>query len=310
MEIRPFETIGIVGAGFMGAQIAVTCATAGYVVWLQDTAQKALERAKCSLESALATQHAGRRLSAEGVALAGSRVRYTTDLREAVSGADLVIEATPERLEVKRAVFAELDRVCPPHAILATNSSSLRISLIEDATRRPERVLNLHYFAPVNSKPVVELMGGTSTSAETLERVRQFVIRCGLTPLLVRRESTGFIFNRVWRAVKKECLRVVDSGVASHEDVDRAWMISYGTPRGPFGEMDMIGLDVIRDIEMVYYLESGALSDAPPKVLLDKIASGELGVKTGAGFYSYPHPVYEEPGFLLGDRRQQSQLFG
>ena len=122
-----------------------------------------------------------------------------------------------------------------------------------------------------------------------------------LTPLLVHKESTGFLFNRVWRAIKKECLHLVDDGVASYEDVDRAWIIAFGTPTGPFGLMDMIGLDVVRDIEMVYYRESGDVSDAPPQLLLDKIARGELGLKTGTGFYSYPHPAFQTPGWLKGN---------
>jgi len=167
--------------------------------------------------------------------------------------------------------------------------------------RRRDRVLNLHHFAPVDLRPVVEIMGGSQTSPGVLELVSRFALSCDLTPLMVRKESTGFIFNRVWRAVKKECLRVVDQGIATHEDVDRAWMICYSTERGPFGQMDLIGLDVVRDIEMVYYEESGDPSDLPPPVLLDKIARGELGVKTGKGFYEYPHPAYEREGWLKGE---------
>ena len=112
---------------------------------------------------------------------------------------------------------------------------------------------------------------------------------------------TGFVFNRVWRAVKRECLHLVAQGVASFEDVDRAWMIMTGGDVGPFGLMDMVGLDVVRDIERVYYGESGDPRDAPPQMLLDKIARGELGVKTGKGFYTYPHPAYEDPDWLKGD---------
>jgi 3-hydroxybutyryl-CoA dehydrogenase len=119
--------------------------------------------------------------------------------------------------------------------------------------------------------------------------------------LLVRKESTGFIFNRVWRAIKRESLHLVDDGVASYEDVDRAWMIVMGMSIGPFGLMDMIGLDVVRHIEMVYHRESGDESDAPPRLLLDKIEAGELGVKTGKGFYTYPHPAFQDPAWLRED---------
>ena len=129
-------------------------------------------------------------------------------------------------------------------------------------------------------------------------RFASSLARSAWFPILVRREVTGFILARIWRAVKKEALHLVDSGVATPEDVDRTWMIAMEAPLGPFVLMDRIGLDVIRDIEMVYYEESGDESDAPPKVLLDKIEKGELGVKTGKGFYTYPNPAYESPDFL------------
>jgi 3-hydroxybutyryl-CoA dehydrogenase len=146
--------------------------------------------------------------------------------------------------------------------------------------------------------PFVELMRGAKTSDETLDALRHFVRSIGLVPILVRREVTGFILARIWRSVKKEALHLVESGVATPEDVDRAWMMAMEAPLGPFVLMDRIGLDVIRDIEMVYYEESGDQSDAPPKVLMDKIENGELGVKTGKGFYTYPDPAYESPSFL------------
>ncbi|MFH1920891.1 MAG: 3-hydroxyacyl-CoA dehydrogenase family protein, partial [Planctomycetota bacterium] len=188
--------------------------------------------------------------------------------------------------------------VCPPRTILTTNSSSLRISRIETATHRHGQLANTHFVQPIWKHPFVELMRGTATSDETLETLREFARSIGVVPFVVRRESTGFIYNRIWRAVKKEALHLVDRGVATPEDVDRTWMIQMETPMGPFGLMDRVGLDVVRDIEMVYHEESGDPSDAPPKLLLDKIEKGELGVKTGKGFYTYPNPSYESPGFL------------
>jgi len=144
----------------------------------------------------------------------------------------------------------------------------------------------------------VELMRGTSTSDETMERAHQFAIEIGMVPIKVMKESTGFVFNRVWRAIKRECLHLVDEGVASFEDVDRIWMILYDREIGPFGMMDRIGLDVVRDIEMVYYGESGDERDRPPRLLLEKIERGELGVKTGKGFYTYPEPAFQDPSWL------------
>jgi 3-hydroxybutyryl-CoA dehydrogenase len=284
----------------MGAQIALQCAVYGYPVQLFSRSTATLQRAAQShtqeLEHRLAEQH----ITVDEKESILRRIQCTTQMPEAVAGADLVIENVPERLDLKREVFGQLDRSCPADTVLATNSSSIKVSAIEDATLRPAHVLNMHFYAPVWQRPMVELMGGTSTSADTLARARQFARTIGLTPLLVRKESTGFLFNRVWRAIKKECLHLVDDGVASHEDVDRAWMILTGMPTGPFGMMDMIGLDVVRDIELVYYRESGDATDAPPPLLLDKIAEGALGMKTGQGFYTYPHPAFQTPGWLQG----------
>ena len=146
----------------------------------------------------------------------------------------------------------------------------------------------------------MELMKGTWTTDETIETAKVFSHSIGVYPLIVLKESTGFIFNRIWRAIKKESLRVVDTGVASFEDVDRAWMSLYRTEMGPFGMMDRVGLDVVYDIEMVYYEESGDQKDKPQKILQDKIKKGELGAKTGKGFYTYPDPSYVKPGWLHG----------
>lgn len=301
VEPKSIDTISIVGAGFMGAQIGLQCALHGMPVQLTDVSARALDQAVQAQAEILERRvDAGELRPADGRA-AQARVRTTTDLRAAVEGADLVLEAVPERIDLKRRVFAQLDALCAPQTILATNSSSLRISLIEDVTTRPDRVLNLHFYAPVWQRTMVDLQRGTATSDETFERARRFVQRIGCTPLLVLRESTGFVFNRVWRAVKRECLHLVDDRVASFEDVDRAWMIFNDAPLGPFGLMDMIGLDVIADIERVYSKESGDPRDAPPPLLTDKVARGELGVKTGRGFYSYPNPAFEDPAWLHGD---------
>lgn len=301
MQTKPFKTVCIVGAGYMGAQIGLQCATHGYTVWLVDGLAEALQRTAASHSQELEKRLEKQQITAEEKEVILRRIHLTTNVREGASKADLVIEAVPERLEIKREVFAQLDEVCPRHTILATNSSSLRISAIENATHRPDKVLNMHFYSLAMHRTMVELMRGTATSDETIENVRQFARTLGLTPLLVRKESTGFIFNRVWQAIKKECLHLVDDGVASHEDVDRAWMIFLGTPVGPFGMMDRVGLDVVRDVEMVYYRESGDESDAPPKLLLDKIERGEFGMKTGKGFYTYPDPAFEAPGWLKGD---------
>lgn len=301
MSTSPFASIAVVGAGTMGAQIALQCALHNYPVRLYSRSTGTLQRAARSHAQELDQRVAKQGITAEEKERILRRIQYTTELQQALAAADLVIENAPENLEIKRALFAQFDSLCAPRAVLATNSSSIRIAALEDATQRPELVLNMHFYLPVWQRPMVELMGGTATTKETMARARRFVRALGLTPLAVRKESTGFVFNRVWRAIKKECLHLVDDGVASCEDVDRAWMIAVGTPAGPFALMDMVGLDVVRDIELIYYRESGDEADAPPQLLLDKIARGELGVKSGKGFYTYPHPAFQNPGWLKGD---------
>ncbi len=299
MASKFFNTLWVVGAGTMGAQIALQSAVHGYTVYMIDLDREILEGASERQIEELRARVQRKELSDDDAAKIMDRLRFSTAMR-GLPAPDLVIEAAVEDLEVKREIFRRLDERCPAPTILATNSSSIKISAIESATRRPDRVLNLHFYNPVWQRPVVELMRGSATSDETITTARSFARSIGVTPLIVQKESTGFLFNRVWRAIKRECLHLVDEGVASFEDVDRAWMIAFGLPMGPFGIMDRIGLDVVRDIEMTYYRESGNPSDAPPKLLLDKIERGELGVKTGKGFYTYPHPAYEDPAWLKG----------
>ncbi len=300
METKPIETICIFGAGFMGAQIGLQCASHGYTTWIVGHSDKSLKQTSQTLTQELEVRVKKQQITMNEMKAILNRIHLTQDMKECADSVDLVIEAVPEKLDIKREVFTQLDKICPSNTILATNSSSIRISSIEDATRRPDRVLNTHFYPPIWERPMVELMRGTKTSDETIEHVREFARNIGLTPLLVHKESTGFIFNRVWRAIKRECLHLVGDGVASFEDVDRAWIIFTGMQIGPFGLMDLVGLDVVRDIEMEYYHESGDEKDYPPRLLLNKIENGDLGVKTGKGFYTYPNPAFERPDWLRG----------
>ena len=298
MNSPDLRIVTILGAGTMGAQISYSCATHGYDVRLVDHTPAALEAARARHQD-----WATRELTdpADRTAALG-RVQTFTELAPALAGADLVIESLPEELGLKQRLFTELDTLCPPGVILASNSSSLRMSRIETGVTHRERVANLHFFQ--RPSPAIEIMGGSATAPATLERLRQFAASLGLRPFVLRRESTGFLYNRIWRAVKREVLRELAEGVATPDDIDRMVMLTWRWERGPCAWMDIVGLDVVRDIERVYANESGDPREAAPAFLEEMIARGERGAKSGRGFYSYPHPAYEQPGWLWDDLPQ------
>jgi len=293
--------VAVIGAGTMGAQIASLAALTGYPVSLWDGLDTALasgmDRAEREILPRLGQS---RELDSAEVATGLGLLTAAGSLQEAVDGADLVIEAVREELGIKKTVFAELSRLTP--AILGTNSSSIPSSLIAPAVERPERFLNMHFFAPIWVRSMLELMTCGETSDETLKTAHEFGRSLGLVTAIVKGESKGFIINRIWRAVKRESLAVVDAGVATPEDVDRLWMMFFQTEYAPFGIMDMVGLDVVSDIETSYQLVSPDPSDTPSPTLARMIAAGELGEKAGKGFYEHPNPKYREPDFLKGER--------
>jgi len=219
-------------------------------------------------------------------------------MEEALIDADLVIEAVLEDLALKRRVFTQIDALAPPRAILATNSSSIPISKIEDVTQRPENCLNLHFYMPVAGNNLVDIMGGNQTTDSTMKAGKQWIRSIGCIPLTVKKEIFGFCFNRVWRSVKREVLHMWAEGFVDFRDIDRAWMVSFEMDSGPFGLMDMVGLDVTYNVEMSYYKDSKDMKDEPPEPLKAMVERKELGVKTGKGFYTYPDPEYAKTGFL------------
>ena len=309
-------TASVIGTGTMGRQIAALIAASGRPVrlWDADPAMLAAARERIAGETRTlphlpryAHHQFAIRPPADVDALLG-RISSAETLAEAVAGADIVIEAVREDLDTKKALFAELSRLAP-RAILTTNSSSLPSSQIASAVEDPGRFLNTHFFAPVWSRPMVELMGSGSTRHEVMDAVVRFGRSLGLVVAVVRGDSKGFIINRVWRAVKRESLRVVDEGHADPDDVDRLWMLFFGTPYGPFGIMDMVGLDVVSDIETSYQRVATDPEDRPSAVLGQKLAAGELGEKSGRGFYSHPDPEYLRDGWLAGDGVEEPQSY-
>jgi 3-hydroxybutyryl-CoA dehydrogenase len=294
MEI---SKIGIVGAGTMGTRIAFRCAASDLETRLFDGYPAALDKATERLSGWLSQRVGDGRLSlAQAQAIRG-RLRPCRSLQECVADADLVIETVPEILELKRQVLAEVDELAQADTLIATNSSSIPCSRLADATARPDKVFNINFSDPTHDE-LVELMKGPQTSLSTMAAGEAFVRSLGMVPIVTWKEIMGFTFNRIWRAIKRETLHLVAEGYSDFEDIDRAWMLEFGTPWGPCGLMDKIGLDVIRDVERQYYLESGDERDRPPPFLEEWVSSGHLGVKTGRGFYTYPDPAYEQAGWL------------
>ncbi len=262
----------------MGRSITAHAAQHGYNIRLMDINTEALEQAKKFILGALK-----RAKDKENQGL----VTFHDNLAETLESAELIIEAIPEVLELKKKIFTEIDKISPPEAIIATNSSSIPISKIEDAVERKDKVLNLHFYAPISVRNMVDIMRGTQTSDETFELGKKWVESINCEPLIVKKECLGFVFNRIWRAVKKECLKIWDGGYADIETVDKAWRIFTKMAFGPFQMMDGVGLDVVYDIEMSYYNESGDSKDKPPEKLKEMVEKGELGFKTKKGFYNY-----------------------
>lgn len=290
------DAVALIGAGTMGWQIALQLAAYGTPIRLYDRDAAVVANALERIREHGAALAAGGELPARAADL-GDLVRGADTLEAAVSGCWYVIEAIPERMDLKRELFAELSRITGPEIILATNSSSFKSRHLADVTRHPERLMNSHYYNVPWRRSGLELMTCGETDSRHIERVAALARRSGLVPVVAEAESTGFVFNRVWRAVKRESLKVVAEGVASAEDVDRLWCLSMEAHIGPFAMMDRVGLDVVLDIERHYAEQSGDPNDVPPQMLVDMVARGELGRKSGRGFYTYPSPAWERTGW-------------
>jgi len=279
--------LAVVGAGSMGAQIAQQAALHGIDVVLHDQGEDQLRKARASNQGHIARRVEKGRLSEEKAREALERVRETTDLREAAREADFVIEAVFEDLDVKRSIFHDLDEFAPAHAVLASNSSTIGISKIADATRRPDRCLNMHFFYPVLVMDLVEVVRGPQTSDETMERGMALAREMGRTPVLLKKEIDGFIVNRILHAATQEAYRLLDADVASFEDIDAAVEKGLNWPMGPFRLGDFSGLDVTYNARLHMYRSTGDERYRPSPQLEAKVKAGKLGRKTGEGWYRY-----------------------
>jgi 3-hydroxybutyryl-CoA dehydrogenase len=276
--------VTIAGAGTLGRRIATVFAAGGSDVRVFDTSAEQLEAGREYVEQHVAAVQEALDLRPGRT----GRVEVADDLARAVDGAWLVIESVPERVDLKTDVFGELDRVAARDAILATNSSSLPSRLVIGKVQHPERVLNMHYQQPPELN-AVELMSCGETDPELIDALIAKLPDYGLVPFRVRRESDGFIFNRIWAAIKRECLMVVEEGVAGPDDVDEMWRIFTRPGIAPFELMDRVGLDVVLAIEEHYAEVRAGIPEGPRKLLRRYVDEGRLGVKSGGGFYEEPH---------------------
>jgi len=271
---KKIKNVSIIGIGNLGKQIAEWSALYGYQVTIFDVKSAGLQ------EFIDNTRKKIQQNDIQG------NIYLKETLNEAVREADLIIEAIPEKLELKKSVFSQIDNAAPVQAIIATNSSSIPVSKLEDAVKRKEKVLNIHFYK-LPAFPMADIARGTKTDDQTFELGKDWIESIGIEPLVLKKECLGFVFNRVWRAIKKECLKIWAGGYADIETVDKAWEIFTKSAIPPYKFMDIIGLDVVYDIERIYYKESGDPTDKPPKKFEDMIKRGELGVKSGKGFYNY-----------------------
>jgi len=278
--------VAVIGAGTMGHGIAYAAALAGFEVRLTDSKPEALRLAMGRLNDLLAIAVKRGKLTEEDRDVAASRLRAESDFAPAVREAEVVIEAVREHLGTKQQVFAEIERAAPAGALLATNPSSLSVAAIAAAVREPGRVLGMHFFNPVHAMKLVEVVTHPQTASQFVEQAVAFAKALGKEPIVVK-DSPGFASSRLGLALGLEAMRMLEEGVASAEDIDKAMELGYNHPMGPLKLTDLVGLDV--RLAIADYLFQ-ALEDRrfePPQILRDKVARGELGKKTGRGFYRW-----------------------
>ena len=284
--------VAVLGAGTMGHGIAHVCAVAGHEVTIRDIDEKLVSDGITSIERNLQGGVERDKLTVEEADAALDRIEGMTDLASAVSAADLVIEAVPEDLDLKRSVFADVAAAAPTDATLATNTSSLSVTAIGAGLDDPSRIVGLHFFNPPYIMQLVEVVEAEQTAPETLAFAERVVDGLGKTPVVVE-DSPGFATSRLGVALGVEAIRMVQEGVASPRDVDRAMTLGYNHPMGPLELGDVVGLDVRLDI-LEYLREELGERFRPPQLLKRKVRAGKLGKKTGEGFYVW------EDGDIVG----------
>ena len=299
MRAEDVRRVLVIGSGTMGLQIGLQAAIHGCHVVVQDTEPAALEAAPRRLRGYGQAPVAAGIVDADRLERALASIECIADPVAAAAGVDLVCESVPEDPVLKGRVLGQFNELCPQRAVFTTNTSTLLPSMFAAATGRPDRFAALHFHTPVWSSNVVDVMPHPGTSAETTEFLLAFARRIGQIPIRLRKESFGYVFNALYTAINREALTLVTNGIASVEDVDRAWIGIMKMPIGPFGMLDGVGLDTVWHITDYWARQTG---DPQTRANADFVRTyldrGRLGVKSGSGFYQYPNPAYEAPGFL------------
>lgn len=283
------KKVGVVGCGLMGAGITQVCAQSGYQVVVSEINDDLLNKGLASISSRLAKNVEKGKLSAEDKDSALSRIKGTTNMQD-FSDCDLVIEVIIENMDLKRKVFAELDKICPKDTVLATNTSVLSVIDIAAATNRPDKVLGLHFFNPAPIMQMVEVVKTIATSEDTLRIGSEFVKSLGKTAI-VAKDTPGFVVNRQLEPFINNAIRMLEDGVATREDIDNGVKLGLNHPIGPLQLADLIGLDTVYFGAIDMYDKFKEPQYAPPVLLGKMVAAGWLGRKTGKGFYDYEKPA-------------------
>lgn len=278
--------LAVIGAGLMGAGIAQVSAQAGWDVVLRDVTDAALTRGTDGIKASYEKFVAKGRLDAAEAEAALGRITATTEL-EAVADADIVVEAVFEKIEVKHEIFRSLDKIAKDGAVLASNTSAIPITKIAAVTERPEAVVGVHFFSPVPMMQLVELVRGYKTSDETLATARSFAESVGKTCIVVNRDVAGFVTTRLISALVVEAAKLYESGVASAEDIDLACKLGFGHAMGPLATTDLTGVDILVNATGNIYAETQDEKFAPPELMRRMVDAGDIGRKSGQGFYTY-----------------------